>query len=644
MDPLSKRQKDIILLLSQMNKPIISGWLAKELGIGGRTVRNEIKLIQQDSESAGFSIESIRGKGYQLNILNQELFSTLLAQLKKDNEDVSGDFANQNTRVLYILKRLLLEKHFLKLEIFTDEIFVSMSTIQHDIKIVKEILEKYCLKLTNRPHYGSKVDGEEYMKRLCLSNALISRDQDAFIGEDPLQLIDQTLFAKIKEIIIRKVNQYKIDISDIALENLATHITIACKRIETGFFIEQLENMSMEEYPFEKIVAKEIISDVESYTGLTFPNAETDYIMVHLLGTKLLHKKELREFSAFNEAGIIVTRMLEKLQTELNWDFSDDDEFIQALTLHIRPAMDRLRYNMNIRNPLLTDIKKKHPMAFEGAVIASKCIEESLQMEITEHEIAYIALHIGVALERMSSKKRKKKKVLIVCASGVGSAKLLHLRLDNLFEQEMDIVAAINYYNLASYDLSTIDLVISTIPIEENLDVPVQVVSTFLEEDDIYSIKSMITTAAKQREVDTYLQSSRIFIQQDLPDKRSVLTFLSNKLYQQNLVQKDYIDLVLEREAVSPTCFGNLVAIPHPIKPVTERAFWTVCTLAQPIKWYDQQMVQFICLLNIKKSPKGELDQMFKTLISIIENKAIVERLIESKTKTELMEVLKKGG
>lgn len=275
-----------------MEKPATSEWMAKELEVSSRTIRNDIKLMQQNSESVGFSIESIRGRGYVLTILDEMLFTSLFNQLENDNDDLSGDFGDQKNRVLYMLRRLLLEKDYIKLENFADELFVSMSTIQSDIKVVREILKPYHLELTSRPHYGSKLEGDEYMKRLCFSNLLISRDQDAFYGYNPVQLIDQELFEKIKEIIIKKVNKYKIDISDISLENLATHIAIACKRIEEGFYIEGLADILTDEYPFEEIVAKEIIKETENYTGLTFPNAEIDYIIVHLLGTKLLQKKD----------------------------------------------------------------------------------------------------------------------------------------------------------------------------------------------------------------------------------------------------------------------------------------------------------------------------------------------------------------
>lgn len=636
---LSKRQKDILILLSKSKEPVTSNWMAKELGVSDRTIRNEIKVMQDNQINGSIvEIDSIRGKGYMLRIVDSERFSHALYEKTAEDNTIANDFADKDARVLYILKRLFLEKGFIKLENFSDEMYVSMSTLQNDLKIVKEVLDKYKLRLINRPHYGSKVEGDEYMKRLCLSNLLLNRNHETFLKEDSLQLIDPVLLKKLKEIIIHKVNKYKMDISDISLENLATHIAIACRRIKEGFVMEELTEVIVDDHPFEKIVAKEIIHKIEGLTGLVFPEAEIHYIIVHLVGTKLLHKKELVEFGKFDEAGTIINRMLERLKSELNWDFSQDREFVQALTLHIRPAMNRLRNRMNIRNPLLHDIKKKYPAAFEGAIIASKCIEEYLEIEVIEDEIAYISLHIGVALERIKLEKKKRKKVLIVCASGVGSARLLYYRLQNLFDQELEIVDTINYYNLSSYNLSFIDLIISTIPITEEIGIPIQVVNTFLEDKDINSIKSYLSISTHK--VENHLHPSRIFLQQELQSKEGIIQFLCDELYKQELVPKNYVDLVLERESIAPTSYGNLVAVPHPMVPVTEETFWTVCTLTSPVQWHDQQMVQFVCLLNIKEGTQTELDGMFKKLISIIENKTIVQKIIKSKNANELIDLL----
>lgn len=636
---ITKRQKYILLLLIGNKELVTAEWIANELGVSDRTVRTEIKELQTQSAAFGICIDSARGKGYKLEVKDQDLLDKVCQPLIKETADENqSDFSDQNSRVLYILKRFLLGRHPIKLECFEDEVFVSKPKIQNDLKIVRSILERYQLKLVTRPHYGTHVEGDEYMKRLCFSNYILSRNGNSSIENCSFQVIDENLFGKIKEVIIKKVNDYKIEVSDIALENLATHITIACKRIEEGFVIENFEKHLFEKYPFEKIVAQEIVKEVESFSGLIFPVSEIDYIIVHLLGTKLIHKQTLNQFSGYDELGNIIHCMMEKLRHELNWDFSTDIEFIQALTLHIRPAMNRLRYKMNIRNPLLNEIKTKYPSAFEGAAIASKCIEQYLSVEVGEHEIAYIALHVGVALERMK-RSQKAKRVMVVCASGVGSAKLLFYRLQNQLREEVEIVALTSYYQLNEYDFSFIDLIISTIPIKDDLGVPVQVVNTFLGEEDIKNIRECLSPNKKDKQP-AYLDKSRIYIHMDFEDKESVICFLCEELYKQGLVSKDYVYSVLERESLAPTNFGNLTAVPHPMVPETEETFWTVCTLKRPIEWNNKEMVQFVCLLNIRKDPKGDLDRMYQKMISIIEDKSAVRKIVKSESAGELIELL----
>lgn len=638
---VSKRQRDIVLSLIKAKEPVTAEWMAKELGVSDRTIRTEIKELQSQGSSVGIIIESVRGKGYLLEIKDYEVFEKEYNSNANDAIDEhKSDFSEQENRFLYILKRFLLEKEPIKIESLEEELFVSKPKIQNDLKAVREILERYQLKLVTRPHYGTRVEGDEYMKRLCLSNNILSRNRNLIIESNSFQVLDEKLFEKIKEIIIKKVNEYKIEISDIALENLATHITIGCKRIEEGFVIENLEDDLTGKYPFEKIVANEIVKEVEAFTGFKFPQSEINYIIVHLLGTKLIHRDMLKEFSQFDELGSIIHCMLERLKTELNWDLHEDEEFIQSLTLHIRPAMNRLRYNMNIRNPLLNEIKRKYPSAFEGAAIASRCIEEYLKIEVGEHEIAYIALHMGVALERMKTRQKRLKRVIVVCASGVGSARLLYYRLQNVFKDEIDIVASTNYYQLKEYDLSSIDFIISTIPIKEDIVVPVQVVNTFLGEEDIENIREGLSPVKKNEE-QSYLDESRVFIHKDFEDKEGVIRFLCEELYKQNLVSKDYVNLVLERESLAPTSFGNLVAIPHPLSPETEETFWTICTLKKPIEWTDKYLVQFICLLNIRKVPNNDdLDSMYKRLLALIENSATVKKILKSKSAEEIIKIL----
>src|SRR5699024_3230332 len=136
------------------------------------------------------------------------------------------------------------------------------------------------------------------------------------------------------------------------------------------------------------------------------------------------------------------------------------------------PAINRYKYGMNIRNPMLEDIKRNYPLAYEAGIVAGLAIEEHTGSEINENEIGYLALHIGAAMERRKMETHPKR-CLIVCASGLGSAQLLYYRIKSKFEGKLDVVGTTEYYKLNQYDLNAIDFIISSVPISDDVPVPV---------------------------------------------------------------------------------------------------------------------------------------------------------------------------
>lgn len=107
------------------------------------------------------------------------------------------------------------------------------------------------------------------------------------------------------------------------------------------------------------------------------------------------------------------------------------------------------------------------------------------------------------------------------------------------------------------------------------------------------------------------------------------------------LVDETFIESVFEREAVLPTSFGNLVAIPHPIKPQTEETFWAICTLQKPIIWEDKR-VQFVCLLSVEKNSNADLQKMYELLGRVVEDSNLVQKLLKCKTYSEFINVFLK--
>src|SRR5699024_12559064 len=95
-----------------------------------------------------------------------------------------------------------------------------------------------------------------------------------------------------------------------------------------------------------------------------------------------LDKKSIQTFPTRRSSDL-------KIEEELNLDIKHDQELIMGLGLHLKPAINRYKYGMNFRNPMLADIKKNYPLAFEAGVIAGLSIESKIGIEINENEIGY---------------------------------------------------------------------------------------------------------------------------------------------------------------------------------------------------------------------------------------------------------------
>ena len=76
-----------------------------------------------------------------------------------------------------------------------------------------------------------------------------------------------------------------------------------------------------------------------------------------------------------------------------------DRRILFPMADHIAFAVQRIRANEQISNPLTDDIRALFHMEYKTAECVKDILWEMLQIEIDEHEIGYIALHIHSAIE-----------------------------------------------------------------------------------------------------------------------------------------------------------------------------------------------------------------------------------------------------
>jgi lichenan operon transcriptional antiterminator len=641
---LNTRMTVIIRELMKADTPVTSEYLAKVLDVTSRTIRNDVRELESIVKDFGAEVKSIRGTGYQLLVHDDHLFRQLLQEAADNKLEKNGEIPTlPEDRVRYVIKRLLLTEEYIKLETIADELFISKSTLQNDLKDVKDVFRRYGISLESKPNFGLKVNGEEFKLRLCIADQIFKNI------ENDMELDHKNVFLKedlntIREIVLDRIILHNIALSDIGLNNLVIHIAIAFNRIKNEKYVSMVTNELAELKKQKQYkVAEEIVLKLERELGVSFPETEIAYVTIHLLGTKMvteLHLDETEIQSIIDQQIYdIVTEIIDTVDEELCLHIKDDQELFVALSLHLRPAIHRFHYGINLPNPLLDDIKSKYPAAFQAAVIAGMVLKRKLNIEINENEMGYLALHLGAAMENQKIDNRPKK-CMIVCASGVGSARLLASKIQAKFGSKIDIVGTTDFYKLGRIPVHSLDFLISTIPIPKQLPIPVIQVNTILGGNDLEKIETVIMELPNQKL--KYLKEELVFLQLNFDTKEEVLKFLADKLKSIGLVDDHYLDSVLEREALSPTSYGNFVAIPHPITPKTDTTFWTICTLQKPIDWGGKR-VQLVCLLNVEKNSTTDLQSMYDMLVQIIDDSQVVQQLIKCKTFKELEAIFQRA-
>lgn len=492
-------------ILLDSKKPATVSEIAKKLMVSNKTVRNDFKKLEELVNESGLKLCKKTGVGTTIEG-SEEKKLYLLDMIKKSTNYIEP--YSPEDRQNYILKRLFMTKSNVTIQEIAEELYVSRVTIHKDLQNVEKWLNGFDLKLFRKTNHGIEIIGdEEHWREAIASLISINKHNDELMElfyNDYNGRIDYKSLIKLKELVdidykhlekIVKKTEEKLDyrFSDEAFISLIIHIAISIKRLKEEKDIslpnETLQNLKSRE---EFILAEEMATDIQKSFDVKLPESEVGYILLHILGSKLQHNEDEELIVGFEDgddndlSAEMAKEIIDIAEKSLSLKLSQDKQFFYGLCLHLRPTINRLKYNLTLRNPMLTEIKENYPDIFGVAWITSVVFEKYLGIKIDEEEIGYIALHIGAAVERNKNSLR----ALIVCHSGIGTSQILLARLKKSFRY-LDIKGVLSSIAIKNNSLDDIDIIISTVPLEE-VEKPVLVVKPLLTQKDIKRLNNFI--------------------------------------------------------------------------------------------------------------------------------------------------------
>lgn len=478
---MSHRAAELVAVLYRAGGQLETKDLAAKLHVGERSVRRYISAA--NDELAGIaSIEHDHGRGYILSISDRQEFSSYL----KDAEAAAARSGTRAERVSYLINDLLSRSDWVTLDTLSDILFVSRRTISSDLRDVAHSLSRFNLSLESKPYRGIRVVGAEMDKRLCLANTAFQEVLDAQ-GVDACGVTVENIASCIED----ALDAHGVTMSSTGYHNLFVHIAVAIVRIKANQYVP-MESESLESIRHVPSfsVAQEIVASLERRFDMTFPVEEVAYIALHLAGKQVSFDGGTDVDSQpiiSDEIWSIVAEMVEAVWQAYRFDLRNDLELRMNLARHVAPLAVRMQYHMRVDNPLMEDIQARFPLAWSMAVDASRVLERAFDSSLDNAEIGYIALAFALAIER-SSERPYKKRILVVCASGAGSARLLEYRCHQEFGAYLESVQACDVSMVGNVDFSRIDYVFTTVPLPIEVPVPVREVGVFLDSADVKGI------------------------------------------------------------------------------------------------------------------------------------------------------------
>ncbi|WP_289138073.1 BglG family transcription antiterminator [uncultured Brevibacillus sp.] len=496
---ISSRQRSIIEILMQEQKGATIGFIAEHIGVSPRTIHRELEAVDELLAEYGMKLVRKAGAGVEI-VGSEEQKQSLQASVL---HQTTTEFTAQERKVI-ILCSLLEASEPVKLISLAIDLKVTTATISHDLDDLEVMLARYELSLLRKRGYGVEVLGTESSKRRVISR-LISEHLDDHemigvikeniqnkalrnidsISERLLGLIDREKLIKVENALNNLEDDLSYHLADSAYIGLVTHLALAVERVEKG------ENIHFDEKTLSELIstseyqaAQRIMERLQLIFQMEIPAAEVGYITMHLRGAKLRHSQDDSFWPENTELMATTYRLIQLCEESLGVPLKEDSSLFHGLLTHLEPALYRLKRKMEIRNPILDQIKSNYQELF--VVVKDAVAALFPQFDVPDEEVGYLVMHLGAALER-TRQEQQRYRALVVCSSGIGSSKILATRI------KKEIPEIVSLQNLSMFDLEDIpeseyDLIISTIPLPLS-PMDYVVVSPLLPQDDIQKIK-----------------------------------------------------------------------------------------------------------------------------------------------------------
>ncbi len=628
---MNTRNYTILKYLKEVGEYVTSEQLSAICHVSTKTILKDIQSLNEDMKVTDNYIDVKPSYGLKLVINDMDAFSDFSASYRPFQDYF---VFSVNEREDWVQKYLIEEDKWIKSEYICEMLFISPSVLSQCLKTIRKSLAQYDLKLVQKPHYGMKVEGREFNKRLCLSAIYMTYidQREDFPGkqfnEEELEVINT-----ITSVLDNVLTRFEISMSEVSVQNFIIDIFVLLKRVKQGILLKATEKMVIDISRWtESIVAVEIAKEIKKQLDIELGDQEIVSLSIHLASKRIIrhYDESIHRIIQNFDVMQIVDNMLDNIAEQWHIDFTQDRELCSMLTLHLIPLEVRSRYNVVLQNPLTIKIKQQNILAYQLAVSACNQLVDYHGNNLSDEEISYIALHIELALLRKQIKE--KKNVLIMSGGGRGTSSILAYQIKELYNKYINEIKMVDYIGIKKYDFSHVDLLITSAPIKEELPISIIEVNYYLTEQDKKKIKNYLDDQ-EIFHMSLHLEENLILRNINISKKEDVIAYM----IQHTIKQEDLIEKMIENDYIGNYELENMVAVLSCQANIPESKV-IMAILEKPILW-NKRKVQLIIMPIIGAHMNLQVLDLFKELSLLVQNALYIKKIIKQQNYKDILDI-----
>lgn len=626
---LSERQRRILIALSHADSPITGQQLAELLGVSLRTVQGEMARINR----MGPLIES-NNKGYTVN---RGAFAELEA------EEPWGSCAPVTHNIL----QALIFGGRQRVSDLAEMLYVSSATFDRHVRELVSILEPYGLEI-ERSSGWVWIEGDELRKRQLIGDLVAQETDGALATTDTSEAIFGSMDCEVvRSIVTSTIESFGCRIRPGFEGNLLGSITIALYRIHSDALLLQRSNEPDFVEGGERVeyqIAKELCRRYSNHLDIT-PNYSEQTYLAHLLRGQIERVADGCDDSGFHVVQSKFIKDIEGIVDEVLELFSLRVGSAQSLynfAMHVDALMYRTEENQIRSVEVLENVKRYMPFVYEMALLVSSRISRHFNIVISEGEVGFICIHMGMILH--STMDQDRVTIGLACQDYYGISETIRSGICAHFPntvQVYDFDAPISEKQLERFP---VDLIVTTQHLRDRSNIVE--ISPFLSPSDLMRIEQAVNSVLGRKNVERTRHlmglhlDERLFFKTDaFETKNEAIRFLGEKLQEYGVVDDSFTQSVLEREAISSTCFFDLFAIPHALEMNSARTLMAILLSKRGIVW-DSSVIHVVLMIAVSKDDRQEFVELYNRIVKSLCNGAQIAKVIQSDDVEEFMDSL----